>query len=127
MELFRVFAQIFPWYLLTVLIETPVLLIGLARRHSLKRRLFAGIWLTACTYPGVNIVIPYLLSGAPDIVQAVTEETFAPLAECLLFWLAFRAPDYVPREMWRDFAAIIAANLTSFALGEIIKIAIRTG
>src|SRR5262249_8681495 len=31
-----------PGYLLTIAIETPVLLVGLSRRHSWGRRLFAG-------------------------------------------------------------------------------------
>ena len=38
-------------YLLTILIETPILLVGLSKRHPIKRRLLAGLWLTACTYP----------------------------------------------------------------------------
>jgi len=34
-------------YLFSVLIETPVLLVGLSPRHPYGRRLFAGLWLTA--------------------------------------------------------------------------------
>jgi len=37
-------------YLFSILIETPILLIGLSPRHPLRRRVFAGVWLTACTY-----------------------------------------------------------------------------
>jgi hypothetical protein len=48
-------------YLFTILIETPVLLIGLSRRHSIRQRLFAGVWLTACTYPIVVLVMPISL------------------------------------------------------------------
>jgi hypothetical protein len=42
-------------------------------------------------------------------------ETFAPVAECLLFWLAFGE-----ETKWRDFGVIVIANLASFLLGEVI-------
>jgi hypothetical protein len=45
-------------YALSVLIETPILLVGLSARHPLGRRLFAGPWLAACTYPIVILVLP---------------------------------------------------------------------
>ena len=35
-------------YLLTIAVETPVLLLFLARRHTYTTRLVAGVWLTAC-------------------------------------------------------------------------------
>jgi hypothetical protein len=40
------------------------------------------------------------------------------VAECTLFWLAFgsRQERFRP-SMYRDFAAIVAANLASFLLG----------
>jgi hypothetical protein len=48
-------------------------------------------------------------------------ETFAPVAECILFWLAFgTTTDFGKGSMWRDFGAIILANLASFVAGEII-------
>ena len=43
-------------------------------------------------------------------------ETFAPLAECVLFALAFGGKD--EGVAWRDHAAIVLANLASFGLGE---------
>jgi hypothetical protein len=47
-------------------------------------------------------------------------ETFAPVAECVLFWLAFgSAAEVGRRSMWRDFGAIVLANLASFLLGEL--------
>jgi hypothetical protein len=109
-------------YLFSIAIETPVLLVGLSPRHSLGRRLFAGIWLTACTYPIVILVLPQLF----DVAQArglylLVAETFAPVAECALFWLAFgsRKEAFRP-SMWRDFAAVTLANLASFGLGEFV-------
>ena len=109
-------------YLLTILIETPILLIGLSRRHSLKRKLLAGIWLTACTYPIVTLVLPLLFSPEHRFWYLLVAETFAPVAECILFWLAFLQTEKPgSRVMWRDFASIIIANLASFGVGEVFN------
>src|SRR5205085_5486851 len=48
-------------YALSVALETPVLLVGLSPRHPIARRIFAGCWLTACTYPIVILVLPQLI------------------------------------------------------------------
>ena len=109
-------------YLLSILIETPILLIGLSNRHSIKRRLFAGIWLTACTYPIVVLVMSLTLAGFSRATYLVVAETFAPVAECILFWLAYGKSEEVgKRSMWQDFAAIVVANLASFIAGEILN------
>jgi hypothetical protein len=108
-------------YALTVLIETPVLLLGLSRRHPLRRRLFAAVWLNACSYPVVVLVLPLLLDPS-TLGYLAAAETFAPLAECALFWLAFGTrPERFRASMWRDFAAITLANLASFAVGEWLR------
>lgn len=110
-------------YLLTVTIETPVLLYSLSARHPTRRRLFSGLWLTACTYPIVVLVLPLVFGSSSRFAYLVTAETFAPVAECALFWTAFGARDELGRaSMWRDFAAITAANLLSFALGELLNV-----
>jgi hypothetical protein len=107
-------------YLFTIAIETPILFVGLSRRHPKRHRLIAGLWLTACTYPVVTLVLPLLLVNYSRTVFLVIAETFAPLAECILFWLAFgNAVEFGKRSMWRDFAAIVLANVASFLLGEI--------
>jgi hypothetical protein len=109
-------------YLLTILIETPILLIGLSRRHPFRRKLFAGVWLTACTYPIVVLVLPLLFAPDRRVLYLVVAETFAPVAECALFWLAFGNREAVgTRSMWRDLMAIIVANLASFAIGEVMN------
>jgi hypothetical protein len=109
-------------YLLTILIETPILIVGLSRRHPLKRKFLAGIWLTACTYPIVVLVLPVLFAQQSRTVYLVVAETFAPLAECILFWLAFGAREEAGKpSMWRDFMAIILANLASFGVGEVLN------
>ena len=101
-------------YLFTIAIETPVLLAGLSRSHSIARRLAAGIWLTACTYPIVVLVMPILIP--PRGLYIAVAETFAPAAECALFWAAFRSRETV----WRDMAAIVVANLASFLTGALL-------
>lgn len=109
-------------YLLSILIETPILLIGLSKRHSFGRRLFAGVWLTACTYPIVVLVLPLVFAGVSRAVYLVVAETFAPVAECVLFWLAYGEAEQVGKiSMWRDFGAIVVANLASFLVGEILN------
>ena len=76
-------------YLLTVAVETPVL------------------------------VLPALFADSSRAVYLLAAETFAPAAECLLFWLAFgREKAAESSSLWRDFAAITAANLLSFLAGE---------
>ena len=107
-------------YLLTILIETPILCVGLSRRHLLPRKLLAGVWLTACTYPIVTLVLPLLFAPERRSLYLVVAETFAPVAECALFWLAFgSAAEFGKGSMWRDFGAIVIANLASFLLGEL--------
>ena len=109
-------------YLFSILIETPILLIGLSRRHSIQRRLFAGVWLTACTYPIVVLVLYPLLVTTSRTGYLLVAETFAPVAECILFWLAFGSEEEVGKfSMWRDFIAIVVANLASFLGGEVLN------
>ena len=108
-------------YLLTIAIETPILYFGLAPRHPKRHRLIAGLWLTAATYPIVTLVLPLLLENYSRAVFLVVAETFAPVAECILFWLAFgSAAEFGKRSMWRDCGTIVLANLASFAMGEIM-------
>jgi hypothetical protein len=109
-------------YLFTILIETPILLIGLSRRNSIRRRLFAGVWLTACTYPIVVLVLPPLFINSSRATYLIVAETFAPVGECILFWLAYgQRRELGSRSMWQDFATIIVANLASFGLGEVMN------
>lgn len=109
-------------YLLTISVETLVLLVGLSRRHSLLRKLLAGVWLTACTYPVVWYVIPSFLDpGEQRLPYLLIAETFAPAAECLIFWFAFvRGLPRDRRATVRDMIAIVLANLASFGVGEAV-------
>ncbi|HEV3144166.1 MAG TPA: hypothetical protein VGZ47_09805 [Gemmataceae bacterium] len=108
-------------YILTAAIELPILMLGLSSRHSWKDRLFAGIWVNACSYPIVVLVLPEIFHDSRTLYLVVAE-TFAPVSECLLFWAAFgsRAERW-RRSMWRDFAVITLANLASFGGGELVS------
>jgi hypothetical protein len=109
-------------YLLSVAVETPVLIAGLTRSLSFKQRLFAGLWLTACTYPIVVLVLPVLFASTTRDIYLLVAETFAPVAECALFWLAFRRRATFSTAAWvRNFAVIVVANLLSFAAGELLN------
>lgn len=109
-------------YLLTIAIETPILIVALSPKHPITRRIFAGIWLTACTYPIVTLVLPLLFENRSRGSYLMAAETFAPVCECLLFWIAFcSVGDLRTKSLWRDFAAIVIANLASFGAGELMN------
>ncbi len=110
------------YYLFTVTVETSVLQVVLSRRHSLARKLLAGVWLTACTYPVVWYVIPCVFDPADERVwYLLVAETFAPAAECLIFLTAFvRGLPPARGQTLRDMSAIVLANLASFGVGELV-------
>jgi hypothetical protein len=109
-------------YLLTILVETPILAFGLSKKLTLRQKLLCGIWLTACTYPIVVLVLPTLFYGFARWQYLVVAETFAPVAECVIFWLAFRGKGALEAYDWlRCFAAIIVANLASLGFGELLN------
>jgi hypothetical protein len=111
-------------YLTTIGIETPILLIGLSRPHSIARRIVAGVWLTACTYPIVVLVLPLMpVLASREAAYLIVAETFAPVAECLIFRAAFHADRAAisQRDRARDYIAIVIANLASFGLGEVLS------
>ena len=106
-------------YLLTVAVETPVLLVALSPAHGWRRRLAAGLWLTACTYPLLLLALPLLIHPAahPTAYIAVGEVGVAA-AESALFHLAFNQGADRPRSWcWRDTMAIVGANLASYGVG----------
>ncbi|QJW96377.1 hypothetical protein [Frigoriglobus tundricola] len=109
-------------YLITVAVEAPVLVALLSRRHPLSVRLFAGVWLTACTYPVVWLVLPQVFGPSEQRwLYLLVAETFAPAAECAIFWYAFvRGRPRDRRATLRDLAAVTVANLCSFGLGEVL-------
>lgn len=105
-------------YFLTILIEIPVLLFGLTSRLSTTEKVMSGVWLTASTYPIVVLVLPTLFFGESRLLYLLVAETFAPVAECVLFMLAFHSRGI----KWTgSLIAIILANLASFGIGEIFN------
>ena len=108
-------------YLVTILIETPILFFGLSRKLTVRQKLACGVWLTACTYPIVVIVLPAIFLGQSRALYLIVAEIFAPVAECVLFWLIFRVKGVLETGDWiRCMIAIIVANLASFGIGEIL-------
>jgi hypothetical protein len=114
-------SQMVKGYFLTISVETLVLLVGLSRRHPVSRRFAAGVWLTACTYPLLWLVLPvFIPPQSHTALYLAVGESLVPLAECALFWLAFqRGRNLSARERWRDWISIVLANLASFGLGEL--------
>lgn len=109
-------------YVFTILIETPVLVAGLPKKLSLHRKIACGIWLTACTYPIVILVLSAIFFGMPRWQYLLVAETFAPVGECFVFWIAFRSKNLLDRSDWlRCFSVIIIANLASFGAGEVMN------
>lgn len=109
-------------YLFTILIETPVLIVGLSPKVSFRQKLWCGVWLTACTYPIVILVLPAIFLGSSRFLYLFVAETFAPVGECFLFWLAFRSKGLLETDDWiRCLIAIVIANLASFGAGEILN------
>jgi hypothetical protein len=117
-------------YLFTIAIETPILMIWLSSRHSWGVRLFCGFWLTACTYPIVVLVLPMFFNEVLNMPvndfrwqYLLVAETFAPVAECALFWMAFGKRELVnTTSMYQDLITITIANLASFGAGELLFI-----
>jgi hypothetical protein len=109
-----------PWvflplgYLFTIAIETPVLCVALSPQHPMSRRILAGFWLTACTYPIVVLVLPGFFDER--VWYLLVAESVAHFGECVLFYLAFRPLQH----FWRDMAAVFGANLASFGAGELL-------
>jgi hypothetical protein len=108
-------------YLITIAIETPILVVGLSPRHPISRRLFAGVWLTACTYPIVVLVLPQIFDVTNErFLYLLVGESIAHFGECALFWMAFGTKEEWGRwSMWRDLGTVFLANLASFTAGEL--------
>ena len=66
--------------------------------------------------------LPLALASVSRAKYLVVAEVFAPVAECLLFWLAYGESDQAGTlSMWRDFGVIVIANLASFLGGEVLN------
>lgn len=106
-------------YLLTVSIEIPVLLTGMARKHGVRETIINGLFLTAFTYPVVVMVLPAAFSVMEinnRLLYLAVAESFAPIAEVLFFRFLIGKP--LTSSIDRDAVVIVIANLASFLLGE---------
>lgn len=110
-------------YLLTISLETPVLIFGLAKVYSLKEKVLAGISLTAFSYPFVAVIFPLVFDPYEHYgTYILVSEVFAPLSEIALFtWLFQKGKELKPKERFNDFAVIVAANLLSYLTGELLR------
>lgn len=117
-----------PWRLLTVLlggytlgvlVETPVLLLALSPPHSWRRRVFAGLWLTACTYPLLLVVLPVFIDPRTAWrTYILVGEVGVTAIESVLFYLAFnQGAGHPHRWIARDVAAVVLANVASYLAG----------
>lgn len=112
-------------YVATVLMEAPVLLLLLSARHPWQRRLFAGVWLTACTYPAFVLALPVIVAPDPSPEGyrrvIIVGEVLVFAAEVLIFRLAFGGPGSGGDGWsWRDAGAVVAANAVSLGVGELL-------
>lgn len=109
-------------YLITILIETPILIFGLSPKVSFKQKLLCGVWLTACTYPVVVLVLPPIFFDYSRNLYLIVAESFAHFGECVIFWLAFRGrKDFETNDWIRSFITILLANFASFSFGEVLN------
>jgi hypothetical protein len=106
-------------YLLTVSIEIPILLTGMARKHGVRETVINGLFLTGFTYPVVVMVLPAAFSAMGidnRVLYLAVAESFAPIAEVLFF--RFLIGKRLMSSIDRDAVVIVIANLASFLLGE---------
>ena len=106
-------------YLVTVLIEIPILLVGLPRKYAISEKIVNGLLLTAITYPVVVMVLPAIFTGMgieSRVLFLAVAESFAPITEVLFFRYLTDRP--LAARIDRDAVVIVIANLTSFLLGE---------
>jgi hypothetical protein len=110
-------------YFLTVAIETPVLVMALQKKYSLKQKVLAGFALTGFSYPFVCFVFPHLFPVyEPGSIYLWVAESFAPISECFVFWLLFsKCAPLRDATNCKDLLSIVVANLLSFAVGEWLK------
>jgi len=106
-------------YLLTTLIEIPILILGLPTKFAVKDTIVNGLLLTAITYPVVVLVLPAIFTGMGienRVLFLAVAESFAPITEVLFFRYLIDQP--LAARLDREAAVIVVANLTSFLLGE---------
>jgi hypothetical protein len=112
-------------YCLFVAIELPIFLLALSARNDRRQRIFSALWLTACSFPLVILVMPAFIDmfvpkdwhGPVNTMQIAL---ITPIVECLLFWMLTRpldepnSPQVSQAEWIHDLFVIVFANVLSF-------------
>lgn len=112
----------FIWVVM-VLVQTPVLALGLSRPHTWEVRLLAGGWLSACTVPLLMLVVPYLPEQGWSLAWGLVEfrttvcqpqvaagGCLAAVAQATLFYFAFdRDEPLASLHVTQDLAAVLVA------------------
>ena len=96
-----------------------MLLVGLSRRHPVGCGCSPGCGSPPARTRSCGSCSRQLFENRT--LYLLVAETFAPVAECVLFWFAFIVGlPHDRRATVRDMVAITVANLCSFGLGELI-------
>jgi hypothetical protein len=114
------FHEYYPWLLLTLLIEVPIVLVVLQPRCGVWRSLLAGVLATGISHPlfwfAWSRVVPwverYKLYVATGEVLVVLVETVVILGVALGF---------ARRHLLLAFGTSLLANAVSFGIGELAK------
>ena len=111
LQLFR-FLSVFA---LTIIVETLVLFFGLSPEVKKQERLNAGIFLSTCTFPVVNVLLPLWCNPAEmPVLYYSGSEAFAIAAECALFLMLF-SNSFVGRKM-------LVRNCSVIAIGNVLSL-----
>jgi hypothetical protein len=89
-------------YLITILVETPILLVVFLQKSHSSKNCYAAFWLTACTYPIVVLVLPAIFFDQSRALYLTVAETFAPSESASCFGLRFESRVFSTLEIGRD-------------------------
>ena len=105
-------------FLLTVLVEVPIVAFSLRRfEPSRPRLLLLILFANLASHPAVWFIFTQLfLVGTPEYLVAA--ESWAVAAEALFYWAAFRG---LP--VRRAIVVSLAANAASFIVGQLVSAA----
>ncbi len=102
----------------TLLIETLILYFGLGKEYDGRSKVLIGCLLSLATFPIVNLLIPIWLNPETMLfAYCWISETFAFLAECLLFVFIFSKKRSTKSQLAVNCAIIFLANVASFTYG----------
>lgn len=119
MALLELIVQLSLGFVLFIGIESSILIACLRKQYAKTQLIFAGVWLTFCTYPVINLLLATLLGHTP-FYYAISA-LMAPLVEFILFWIAFESDRrFFDARLLHALFAIATANIASFTCGLIL-------